>query len=110
MSNRILPPPFLSEPPIYDDFLDEEGNITYAWVNWLNSITRVTGYNIVHDYAINASGERDDINLLQVTSLTTPQRNSLENARDGTAIYNSTTGRMNFREGGSWVTYTAIPA
>ena len=111
MSNRVLPPPFISEPPIYDDLINDDKKIHDSWINWFNSITRVMGYNIVHDYIIDpATDVRDDINLLQAPSLTTTQRDQLENARNGTIIYNLTTDRFNLREGGAWVTFTAIPA
>jgi len=111
--NQNLPPPFIAEPPIYDQFFKEDGvTISNPWVNWLNSVTRVMGYCIVQDYIKNPiSGEIiNEVPLLQATSMTQTDRNNLDNARDGTIIYNLTTGRMNFREGGAWVTFTPIPA
>lgn len=112
MSNRILPPPFIAEPPIYNDLLDENSKIKGEWVNWLNSITRVMGYVIVHDYIVNPADnvKEQETPLLQAVALTTTQRDRLENARDGTILYNLTTNRFNFRENGTWVTFTAIPA
>lgn len=124
MSNRTIPPPFISEPPIYNEFLDDEGVMTPAWVNWINSITRVMGYVIVHDYLIEPAAAPEDrvraqeTPLLQAVSLIETQlapntelgRDELENARDGTIIYNTTTGRFNFREGGLWKTFTPIAA
>lgn len=118
MSNRTLPPPFISEPPIYNDFQDEDGNITPAWINWINSITRVMGYTIVHDYLIDPlTNERtEETPLLQAISLFQTKtgnelgRNELENARDGTIIYNKTTNRFNFRENGAWVTFAPVAA
>lgn len=120
MSNRTIPPPFISEPPIYNEFLDDEGVMTPAWVNWINSITRVMGYTLVHDYLIDpVTKERnEETPLLQAISLIAAQalpdkelgRDDLENARDGTILYNSTTNRFNFRENGLWKTFTPIAA
>ena len=112
MINRTLAPPFISEPPIYDDFLDKDGKMTNAWVNWINSVTRIMGYAIVHDYIINPADDvkEEETPLLQAISLTTTNRNRLQNARNGTILYNETNNIMNFREGGSWVTFTAVQA
>lgn len=122
MTNRALPPPFIEEPPIYDDFLSEDGSINDSWTNWMNAVTRIMGYNIIHDYLIEPggtnAGQRFDTNQFQVPQMIATQgapntelgRNELENARDGTIIYNKTTGRFNFREGGAWVTFTPVAA
>lgn len=111
MSNNTLPPPFIAEPPIYDAFFDADGKISNPWSNWLNSITRVMGYCIVMDNIVDPiTNSRNEVPLLQMTSMTQADRNNLENARDGTQIYNLTTARTNFREGGAWVTFTPIPA
>lgn len=111
MSNGAVPTPYISDAPIYDPFFEEDGNtITNSWKNWLNSISQGTGYLIVHDFLINGGVRATEVALLQVPSMTTAQRNSLDNARDGTIIYNTTTLRTNFRENGAWVTFTPIPA
>lgn len=111
MSNQDLPPPFIAEPPIYNPFFDADGKtISNSWQNWLNSVTRVMGYCIVHDYLISGGVRFEEVPLLTATSMTTADRNLLDNARDGTIIYNTTTGRMNFREGGAWVTFVPIAA
>lgn len=112
MSNQSLPPPFIAEPPAYDLFFESDGKtISNAWLNWLNSVTRVLGYVVVQDYLLSGLNERiQEVPLLQAISMTTVDRDSLDNARDGTIIYNTTTNRMNFRENGAWVTFTPIAA
>lgn len=112
MSNRVLPTPFIAEPPIYNDLLDENGKVKGEWVNWLNSITRVMGYTIIHDYIVNPADyvKEKEVPLLFATPLTTTQRDRLESARNGTILYNTTTNQFNFRAGGTWVTFTPIPA
>lgn len=111
MSNGIVPTPYISDPPIYDPFFEPNTNtITVSWKNWLNSISQSIGYVIIHDFLITGGVRSGEVALLQVPSMTTAQRNSLDNARDGTIIYNTTTLRTNFRENGAWVTFTPIPA
>lgn len=112
MSNRTLPPPFINEPPIYNDFLDDDGAITDSWTNWLNSITQVMGYTIVHDYIVRTvpQFQREEVPILQALGYSESDRDLLENARDGSVVYNTTTSRMNFREGGAWFTFAAVPA
>ena len=68
------------------------------------------GRVIVQDYLIVGGVRTTEVPTLQLPSMTTTERNQLDNARDGIAIYNTTTGRTNFREGGAWVTFTPIPA
>jgi hypothetical protein len=45
-----------------------------------------------------------------VISMTQARRDQLENAINGSVMYNETTNRMNFRENGAWVTFTPVPA
>jgi hypothetical protein len=110
MSNQQLPPPFIADPPIYNDLFNRNGSISNSWSNWFDSITRVTGRVIVHDYLIVGGVRTQEFPTLQAISMTTTERDSLDNARDGVIIYNTTTGRMNFREGGAWVTFVPIAA
>lgn len=110
MSNQDLPPPFIAEPPIYNRLLTLDKEISNSWSNWFNSITKVMGYCIVHDYLIIGGVRAQEVPVLTAVSMTKAERDSLDNARDGSIIYNTTSGRMNFREGGAWVTFTAIAA
>jgi len=114
MTNRSISPPFLPEAPIYDDLL-ESGKLTDPWRNWFNSITRVTGYAITHARFSNSSIAPDvtkgnETAIIEVTRFTETQRDELVNPRDGAIIYNLTTDRFNFREGGAWVTFTPVAA
>lgn len=125
MTNQALPPPFIADPPFYNSFFDMEnvtisvnGNpinsnelkISNSWSNWLNSVTKVMGRVIVHDYLIIGGVRATEVPTLLLPNMTTTERNQLDNARDGIAIYNTTTGRVNFREGGTWVTFAPVPA
>lgn len=110
--NQSLSPPFIAEPPIYDKFFNYDGiTISNPWVNWLNSITRVTGYTIILDNIVDPiTNNRSEVALLQMTSLSTADRNNLQNALNGTVIYNLSTNRTNFREGGAWWTFAPVAA
>lgn len=111
MSNQNLPPPFIAEPPIYDNFFTSDGKtISDPWRNWLNSVTRVMGYVIVHDYIKVGGSVSEEIPVVMIPGGTTTERNNLDNARDGMMWYNTTTNRFNFREAGAWFTFTPVPA
>ncbi len=118
MTNRTLNPGYLPESPIYDPIIEVKSiasgkvELTDPWLNWFNSITRTMGNVITHDI-VNVVGPpvlKDDVYLVEVPRFTTIKRDQLQNSRDGTVIYNTTTSRINFREAGAWVTFTAIPA
>lgn len=111
MSNRVFFPPFMSEPPIYDPLFDDDGTMFNSWVNWFNSITRVTGYVIVHDYIVKTSpNERNDVPLLTAISYSEADRDLLQNARNGTIIYNTDTDKINIRENNAWRQITTTAA
>lgn len=111
MTNRSLPPPFIANPPIYDAFYESNGTeISNPWQNWLNSVTKVMGRIIVQDYLIVGGVRVTEVPTLQAISMTTTERNQLDNARDGVIIYNTDTAVFNFRQGGAWVTFAPIPA
>lgn len=111
MSNQNLEPPFISDPPIYDPFFEKDDKtISNSWQNWLNSVTRVMGRVIVHDYLVVGGVRTQEIPVVMILGGTTAERNSLDSARDGMMWYNTTTARFNFREAGAWVTFVPIPA
>lgn len=118
MTNRTGNPGYLPEAPIYDPIILEDAvkvgiiELTDPWRNWFNSITRTMGNVITHDVRDDAGPPilKDDVYLVEVPHFTTVQRDQLQNARDGVIVYNTTTSRFNFREGGTWVTFTPIPA
>lgn len=116
MTNQVLSPPFISEPPIYDKFLDENGNITNAWTNWLNSITRIMGYCITHAYLRDGTTNDlyQEIAILEATQINTATstvpRTQIDTPRNGMILYNNNTNRMNFYENGGWVTFAPVAA
>lgn len=113
MTNRAIQSPYLPEAPVYDKLLKEDGELSDSWLNWINSVTRTTGYSVAHDRFFDhlASPIIDEATAVtRVIEITTANRNLLQNAANGTIIYNSDTNRHNFRENGAWVTFTAIPA
>ncbi len=118
MTNRTVSPPFLPEAPIYDDILSD-GKLTDPWMNWFNSITRVTGYAITHARFSNAAvlpgvTPGDETPIIEVTSLSENQRDSLAKPRNGSIIYNTDTNEFNFRQNdippARWVTFAPIGA
>ena len=103
----------MAQPPIYNNFFDADNKtISGAWKNYINSITRITGLVIVNDWIIDAiSGNRtNQVATWVAPRFTESERDRLENAWDGMVIYNTDTNKINFRENGIWVTFTAIPA
>lgn len=113
---------YIAKPPISVDFINKAGAISREWINWLNSITEITGYVIGHDYLLNAggSGVQADAPVLQLISYTTAERDRLQNAiarsdsgatnKIGTVIYNTTNNRPEFAMNGGWFTFTPVAA
>lgn len=108
MTNRTDSAPFLSEAPINDKLLNEDGTLTDSWRNWFNAITRTLGYSVTHA-RFDTSKEETPITEM-VTIPTTAKRDDLQNPTNAKVIYNEETGRFNFREGGTWVTFTPVAA
>lgn len=112
MTNIIYTPAYISEPPIYDDFFTKDGKITDSWTNWFNSITQSFGFAIVHDVIADNGPpiKREAVAVVTVPSFSEANRDLLQNKRNGTVIYNTTTNRMNFIENGLWITFTPVAA
>lgn len=99
---------FMALPPIYDNVLTEENKFTDAWKNHFDAISQTLGLVVVHDRFNNSEKQETPVTI--VITMTEAQRDSLDNAINGSIIYNTTTNRFNFRENGAWVTFTPIPA
>lgn len=120
MTVRQSNPGFLPEAPIYDELLEADPTsgaveITDPWRNWFNAVTRVMGNVITHDVLLDPFPPATPLNqqnvfLLELPNYKEADRDKLQNARNGTAIYNLDTNRVNFRENNAWVTFTAVPA
>lgn len=106
------PPPYISQPPIYDAFQDENGAMTPSWVNWINSITQVTGFCIIQNNIVNASapGTIKPAVVLLAPSYSKAERDAFSDNFLGSVIYNATSGFMNFYTAAGWVTFTEVPA
>ena len=113
MTNQVDPAPFLPESPIYDKVVKQDGTLQDQWVNWTNSVSRTIGYAVVHDRFFDPLSSpiiSQETPVNRVVPMTEAQRDILQNAYDGSIIYNLTTNRFNFRENGNWVTFTAVRA
>ncbi|HWI50080.1 MAG TPA: hypothetical protein VNU45_17865 [Rummeliibacillus sp.] len=82
-------PSYLANPPIYDKLLDENGMLTTNWQNWFNSITQIMGFGITHDSIKDSSVGRKDASILACPAYSTADRDNLDNARQGTVIFNT---------------------
>jgi hypothetical protein len=105
--------PYLDNAPVYEDLLEIQKDVVQlndAWANWFDDVVFSTGQCITHDFVISPSGERDDFPMLMATQGTMAERNSLENARDGSVFFNTDTKEFNFRQNGQWVKFSPIPA
>jgi hypothetical protein len=73
---------------------------------------------VAHSYDLNQKSTLDDDNAhasgkttftskteaqLQLQNVTTTERDALTGVQNGDAVYNTTTGQVNWREGGAWV-------
>jgi hypothetical protein len=99
--------PFISVPPIDAPLVKKDNTIGDEWKNHMDAITQNLGFIVSHD---RFDSTKEETPVITVISLTTAQRNDLQNARNGTVIYNTTTNRFNFRENGAWVTFTPVAA
>lgn len=99
--------PFISYPPIYAPLVKNDNTISDAWKNHLDAITENLGYIVAHD-RLNTS--KDEIAVNTIIAMTTAKRIDLQNARNGTVIYDTDLHRFVFRENGAWVTFAPIPA
>lgn len=99
--------PFLPVAPIYEELTTVNNRMTDSWKNHMDAISNTIGYVVVHD---RFNDTKQETPVTRVIAMEQARRNQLENAVDGTIIYNLTTNRFNFRESGLWVTFTPIPA
>jgi len=100
--------PFLAVPPIQDKVITSANVFTDIWKNHFNSISQTLGLVVTHDRLNNAAKQETPVTI--VIEMLEADRNLLQNAIDGSIIYNKTTGRFNFREQGAWWTFTRVAA
>lgn len=98
---------YMSPPPIQEKVVTEDNKFTDVWKNHFNSISQTLGLVIAHD-RFNTSKQETPVTV--VIAMKEAQRNDLQNAVDGMIMYNIDTNRFNFRESGTWVTFTPIAA
>lgn len=100
--------PFLAIPPVQDKVITSDNVFTDIWKNHFDSISQTLGLVVVHDRLNNADKQETPVTIVIAMSLA--NRNLLQNAIDGSIIYNTDTKRFNFRENGAWVTFTPVAA
>lgn len=106
---------YLSEAPIYEDVLTTKRNdidiknikIGDVWKRHIDSVTQTLGLVVRHD---RFDTSKQETPVLCLISMTQAERDDLQNAYNGMALYNLTTNRVNFRENGAWVTFAPIAA
>lgn len=107
MNNPTNNSPYISYPPINAPLVKSDNTISDVWKNHLDAITENLGYIVAHD-RLNTS--KDEVAVNTIISMKTANRLDLQNARDGTVIYDTDLKRFVFRENGAWVTFTPVPA
>lgn len=104
---------YLPKAPIYEELVTKDkdpnldGRITDAWKNHFDAIEENLSLVVVHD---RFNDTKQDTPVTRVIAMSQARRDQLDNAFDGTIIYNTTTNRFNFRESGAWVTFAPIAA
>lgn len=83
----------------FHDLLNKKANLDRA-NTWTATQTFGTSGKIVFT---STAGEQ-----LVLQTLTTAQRDALSSPANGSVIYNSTTGQVNYREGGAWVANASV--
>lgn len=107
--NGIVNSGFMATPPIEEAPIDNStGRFTDMWKNHFDTISQTLGLVIGHDRLNNAEKQETPVTI--IIAMFESDRDLLENAIDGTILYNKTTNRFNFRENGAWVTFTPIAA
>lgn len=98
---------YLPVAPIHDDVLTSDNKLEDSWKNHFDAISQTISLVVVHD---RFNDTKQETPVTRVIEMKEARRDQLDNARDGTIIYNLDTNKFNFRQGGAWVTFTPIPA
>jgi hypothetical protein len=104
---------YLPVAPIYEELMTKSsdpnlnGRITDPWKNHFDAIAETISYVVVHD---RFNDTKQETPVTAVIAISQPRRDQLQNAINGSIIYNTTTNRFNFRENGAWVTFVPVPA
>lgn len=106
--NGIINSGFMATPPIEETAIDIDGKFTDMWKNHFDTISQTLGLIIGHDRLNNSEKQETPVTL--IIAMSGANRDLLQNAIDGTILYNTTTNRFNFRENGTWVTFTPVAA
>ena len=97
MASQIMPPPFK------DAVIKEQPKSLFSdtWAKWTSLLSDVVGNYFVS--ARDANGR--SFPLFFVPSLTTTQRNALQNVQNGAVIYNVTVHKFQGYANGTWVDF-----
>lgn len=83
-------------PPLYDPITRVTNDkLSEIWVGWFS-----TFYQTLESYLSE--------NGIFIPSITTDQRDALQDVQDGQMIYNRTLGRFQGYEAGTWRTFTLV--
>jgi hypothetical protein len=102
---------FMNKAPIQERVIAQDGTLTDIWKKYFDSVSQTLGLVIVHDrFNINSIvpgvNPGQEVPVTNVISMTTVQRQALENAITGDVIYDTDLNAFVFRQGGSWVIFT----
>jgi hypothetical protein len=108
-------PSFLDVFPRYVKAVDATGTFTDDMKNWNEMIYTTLAVAVRGARFVTSPSDPSVISGMStpvtgVVQLTEVERDNLESPQDGWVVYNTTTDRFNFREGGAWVTFTPVAA
>lgn len=91
----------LHEPPVNSPVIDN-GLVHADWKGWFTNL-RSSFNQSFPIQTLNEDSQVKQVSVPKAPHLTQTQINALENIEDGSFVYNTTSGKFNFRESGAWV-------
>lgn len=89
------------QPPVLNPISDDK-NVSSVWERYFtNQRQAFTQFHPI--VTLKDTNGISQVSLPMAPSLTTDEINNLQNVSNGMYVYNSTTGKFNFRESGAWV-------
>lgn len=93
----------INAPPVYQPYLIKNGKIDDTWQKWFSSV-----YSVVNQFFPNFSYDHDTQGKVQGPVFSPPTydtttRDNLGSPSAGLVIYNTTTNKLNYYNGTTWM-------